>query len=82
MKKHDIRQKLCKYLSGGNAYLILDHLLDKKTSEIKITQAELAEELHKTRPSILTSLELLKKEGIIEYSYGKITILGASNVSK
>lgn len=79
MKKQELRQKLSEYTNGGNAYLVFDHLLDKKILEIKISQSELAKELNKTRPSIQSALELLKDIGVIEFGYGKIKILGENN---
>ena len=76
MTKQEARQKLSEYSNGGNAYLVLDHLLDKHRTEVKISQSDLAKELNKTRPSIQSSLELLKELGLIEFGYGKIKILG------
>lgn len=75
MTKQEVREKLSEYSNGGNAYLVFDHLLDKKVEEVKISQSELAKELHKTRPAIQSSLELLEKIGIIEFGYGKIKII-------
>lgn len=79
MKREEIRKKLSNYANGGNSYLLFDYLLDKKHSEIEISQEDLARELNKTRPSIKASLELLSKIGVIEISYKKIKIVGENN---
>lgn len=79
MTKQEVREKLSEYSNGGNTYLVFDHLLDKKLAEVKISQADLAKELHKTRPSIQSSLELLEKIGVIKFGYGKIKIIGVKN---
>lgn len=74
MTKQEIRKNLSEYSNGGNSYLVLDYLLDKKRVEIQITQSELAKELNKTRPAIQGCLELLVKLGLIEMNYGRIII--------
>ena len=75
MTKKEVRQKLSKYTNGGNAFLVLDYLLDFKQKEIAITQETLATELNKTRPAILSSLELLVKVGVVKMGYGRIEII-------
>lgn len=79
MTKQEVRTKLSEHSNGGNAFLVFDYLMDLKLEEIKISQDKLAKELNKTRPAIQSSLELLKKIGIIEFGYGKIKILGVKN---
>ncbi len=73
--RQQIVQKLSKYSNGGNAFLILEYLLNFKQVEIVITQEQLAEAINKTRPAVQKSLELLRDEGFIEISYKKIKIL-------
>lgn len=75
MTKQEIRKKLSKHSNGGNSYLVLDYLLDKKILEIQITQAELAKEINKTRPAIQGCLELLVQLGLIKMNYGRIIII-------
>lgn len=75
MTKQEVRTKLSEYSNGGNTYLVLDYLLDKKNPDIKISQNELAKELNKTRPAIQGCLELLVQLGLIEIGYGRIKIL-------
>lgn len=74
MTKQEVRQKLSEYANGGNAYLVFDYLMDKKTTEVKISQEELAKELNKTRPAIQGCLETLVELGLIEIGYGRIKI--------
>lgn len=76
MKRAEIRAKLSKYANGGNAYLLYDYLLDQKTTQIEISQEDLAKELNKTRPAIKASLDLLIKIGVIEIRYKKIKMIG------
>lgn len=76
MTRQDARNKLSKYPNGGNAFLVLDYLIDLGEKEINISQEYLAAILNRTRPAVQSSLELLKKIGAIEYSYGKIKIVG------
>lgn len=75
MTKQEVRSKLSKFSNGGNTYLLLDYLLDQKYSVIEISQEQLAKDLHKTRPAIQSSLQLLKKLKLLNYSYGKITMI-------
>lgn len=76
MNKKEIRLKLTEYDNGGNAYLLLEYLLDFNKKEIKISQVLLAKQIKKTRPTINKSLALLKKIKVLDYSYGKIYIKG------
>lgn len=75
MTKQEVRKKLSEYSNGGNAYLVFDYLMDQNVKEIKISQEELAKELNKTRPAILSALELLVKVGVVKMSYGRIEII-------
>lgn len=76
MDKKNIRKKISKYSNGGNAYLLLEYLLDLNQSEIQISQKTLSKELNKTRPSIQKCLHLLMDLKLIDVGYKNIKILG------
>jgi len=74
MNKKELIDKLSKFSNGGNALLVFEKLLEKGTSEIKISQEELALELNKTRPAIQKCLNTLNKLKVLEFGYGTIKI--------
>lgn len=76
MKEKELILTLSKYSNGGNSFLLFKFLLEKKSTEIFISQTILAKELNKTRPAIQNCLQLLQDIKLIECHYGKIKILG------
>lgn len=74
--KDSVRDKLLQLNSGANYYVILEQLvrLSKKEFTVTITQSELAEQLHLSRPTVRRALEYFKVAGIAISKYGNIVI--------
>ena len=67
---------MIKYKSGGNYYLLFQVIKDNSLNGVcSLTQGEIALKIRKTRQFVSKGLNILKENGLVEFSYKEIKVL-------